>query len=308
MATTLHVPVIAAPGDTWGISGPDFLKFYAIAAGVLVVGTLVYRLANRVSGGSDRLATPVEVAYLRGGAPLAVTAAMAALRAAGAIGSAAGGVLTTTGPYPSDGSRLDWAVYDAASRQVRQRDLLTDSGVTRALDEVREGLDQAGWRRSEADRARLRMGGILTLLLAGLGVARIIAGVRNDRPVGYLILLTAGLVVVGIILVATVWERTASGNRAIAKATSRNRHLSPSQQPSWTTYGAAGAAMGVALFGASALWAADPAFAQEAEIQRELGTAGSSTAGTSGCGGGSTAGADGCGGGGGGCGGGGCGG
>jgi hypothetical protein len=70
------------------------------------------------------------------------------------------------------------------------------------------------------------------------------------------------------------------------------------------TYGAAGAALSVGLFGTMALWAADPAFAANVAMVQSAGSGGgggSSDGG--GCGGGSSS----CGGGGG-CGGGGCGG
>ncbi|MFC7484165.1 TIGR04222 domain-containing membrane protein [Luedemannella flava] len=309
---TIHaVSVIAAPGDTWGIAGPDFLKFYAITAAVLVVGALIFRAA---SGGGDGQAnqgiTPGRVAYLRGGAALAVTSSIAGLRAAGALAAPEKGVLATAGPYPSGASRLDWAVYDAASRQVRQRDLLADPGVASALTELRDALFAAGWLRTPAERARLRLAGFLVLLLAALGVARIVAGISNDRPVGYLVLLTIGVVIAGALLLI-VKERSRAGSRAIAEAMRTSRHLAPTNAPAWSTYGLTGAAMGVAVFGAAALWSADPAFAEQAEIQRQLGASGSgggSGSGTS-CGGGSSSSCSGgssCGGGG--CGGGGCGG
>jgi hypothetical protein len=81
------------------------------------------------------------------------------------------------------------------------------------------------------------------------------------------------------------------------------QHLSPGQSPSYATYGAAGAAMGVALYGAASLYTMDPAFAAEAEIQR-ISASGGTSGSSSSCGSGSSS----CGGGGGGCGGGGCGG
>ena len=77
--------------------------------------------------------------------------------------------------------------------------------------------------------------------------------------------------------------------------------LSPSQRPDWTAYGPAGAALGVGLFGVSALWASDPAFA--AEVEATQARAAASGAGSSGCGGGGSSGCGGGGGCGGGCGG-----
>jgi hypothetical protein len=93
-----------------------------------------------------------------------------------------------------------------------------------------------------------------------------------------------------------------STGRALRQVKTDSRHLSPQMTPSLTTYGATGAAMGVAVFGAASLYAMDPAFAAEAEIQR-VGAGGPLTTG-----GGDGGSSGSCGGGGGGCGGGGCGG
>ena len=57
-----------------------------------------------------------------------------------------------------------------------------------------------------------------------------------------------------------------AGQAVLAESRTRSRHLAPSLAPSWATYGVAGAAMGVALYGTAAIWAADPAFAGAAGL------------------------------------------
>jgi hypothetical protein len=74
-------------------------------------------------------------------------------------------------------------------------------------------------------------------------------------------------------------------------------------RPHWRVYGPEAAALGIAVFGASALWAADPALAKDLGARQML-SAGDSgggswsggTAGGGGCGAGSGCGGGGCGG------------
>jgi uncharacterized protein (TIGR04222 family) len=296
--------VIAAPGDTWGISGPDFLAVFAGAAVVFGVYALIDRflVTRRETGSPRRRAEPVEVAYLNGGAATAVHASLAGLRAAGLVAVASTGALNITGALPAGVSRLDHAVYEAAGRRVQANRLLSDAQVSTAAEAVRAGLVDAGWVLDDDQRARARRGGWLLLALGAFGFVRVIAGALNAKPTGYLAALTVAVVIAGLLL-RRVPKRTAAASRVLAEARRSYAHLEPKNSPSWATYGLVGGAMGVALFGTQALWAADPVFASEAGLRRP-GTDSSSGGGGGGCGGGG--GGGGCGGGG--CGGGGCGG
>ncbi len=299
--------VIAAPGDTWGISGPDFLAVFAGAAVVFGLLALMDRflVTRRATGSPRRQAEPVEVAYLNGGAARAVHASLAGLRAAGLVEVAPTGALNVTGALPAGVSRLDHAVYEAAVRRVQANRLLSDAQVSTATEAVRAGLVDAGWVLDDDQRARARRGGWLLLALGAFGFVRVIAGALNAKPTGYLALLTVAVVIAGLLLLR-VPKRTAAAARVLAEAQRSHAHLEPKNSPSWATYGLVGGAMGVALYGTAALWAADPVFAADAGLRRP-GTD-SSTGSAGGCGGGGGGGGDGGGCGGGGCGGGGCGG
>ncbi len=306
---------LSAPGDTWGISGPDFLNAYLAAGLVFLVAAVGLRLSTAVAGPDHLVRQPSrgEVAYLTGGPRQAVYASLAGLRAAGAVGLADQGALVQTGPAPAGLNPLDQAVHDAAARGVRVVDLHTDRRVKSAVDELTAIVDRAGWLVSDAARTRARLGGLLLFALAAFGVVRIAAGVTNDRPVGWLVLATIVVGILGFVF-RRVPRLTRAARTVLAQTAQANRHLAPNQSPAWATYGPNGAAMGVALYGTTALWAADPTFAQEAGIRRESTPYGSASSGSSGgdsggggssCGGGGDGGG-GCGGGG--CGGGGCGG
>ncbi|OLT12188.1 hypothetical protein BJF78_25030 [Pseudonocardia sp. CNS-139] len=137
------------------------------------------------------------------------------------------------------------------------------------------------------------------LAVAGLGLVRLLAGIADARPVGYLVAALAAVTLVAAFQLARAPRRSRLGDRALADLRTEHHGLAPALRPDWQVYGPAGAALSIGVFGTSALWASDPAFAHDIAAQHV-------TAGGSGSVGGSDGGGDG--GGGGGCGGGGCGG
>jgi uncharacterized protein (TIGR04222 family) len=290
--------------DTWGISGPGFLGFYAVLTILTVAGVLIWRRQHTAPAlkNADRL-DAVDVAYVNGGDELAVYASLASLRAAGAIESESG-YLRASGPVPTGAGDLDRALYEATSRKITVRTSMIQPGVRRALDRIRETLVRSGWILDEASRHRIRrISATAGFSLVALGALRAFVGQANDRPIGYLLLMLVPVTVTAFLLLR-VPRQTADARRYLAEQRRKQRHLQPQMAPSWATYGAAGAAMGVGLFGASALWAADPSFAQEAELRRQdaSGSAYTGDGGSSGNSGGGDGGG-GCGGGCGGCGG-----
>jgi uncharacterized protein (TIGR04222 family) len=238
-----------------------------------------------------------------------VYSSLGALRAAGAVEAAAGGKITVTGLPPAGASDLDRAVHAAAGRGVRASAMHRDATVAAALDATERRLVDAGALYSDRQRTRQRWGSYALFVLAGLGAARIVAGLDNHKPVLYVVVATMGVFLLARLLWRVVPRTTRRGKRMLRRLRDRHAHLAPKLSPSWATYGATGAALGVALFGTAALWEADPVFAEQANIglRQAAGssyssgnTSGGSDGGGGGCGGG------GCGGGG--CGGGGCGG
>jgi uncharacterized protein (TIGR04222 family) len=294
---------LAAGGDTWGIPGPAFAGFYLAGAFVVILASVIWR--SRVAAGrATGRPGPFDVAYLTGGPSLAATSALAALRTTNSVTAAAGGRLAATGPMPMITGELDRAVYAAAGRGVTQRELAADPGVAQALDRMRTGLVQDGWLLDEPTRRRVRLTSLPVFAVALIGVGRLVDGLQHGKPVGFLVAELIGVSLVGLRMLAAP---TVSGAaKAMVNELRRQRaELSPRRSPAWSVYGPSGVALGVALFGTAALWAADPVFAGQAEIQRQaLGAGGSSSSSCgSGDGGGGDGGGGGCGGGCGGCGG-----
>jgi uncharacterized protein (TIGR04222 family) len=286
--------------DTWGISGPRFLLYYAVAA---VAALILSALLRRVMyGGSIRPGwepNPEQLAYFAGGPRQAVLAVLAGLRSEGSVSSVSGR-LAVTGRVHTAPSALTWAVYQAAERGVRARGLESDPTLKPALADLRGVLVSQGWLLSPSRRfAIATIGSLPVLAVLGLGIARINAGIANNKPVGLLIALTAAVGLASLVLLFGVGKQRLAAQRALTAMQLRYAHLGPRSNPAMATYGAAGAAMAVALFGAYALWSFDPAFASDVGTMAS-GTGGGSSSGSDsgGCSSGSSCGGGGCGGGG----------
>jgi uncharacterized protein (TIGR04222 family) len=293
---------------TWGIPGPTFLIMYLVTAAVVAVLGALHRRALSAGFAAARTGelSPQQAAYLYGGERLAVYTALGGLRAAGAIGTADDKTLVQMSAMPAGSTPLDAAVYNAAGNRIRAAALPSDPWVVAAVSRLREELETAGLATTAAQRRTVRLWGVAGLSLLAVGVLRLIAGLANDRPVGFLV---PALIAVGVLssfLLIRLRKETRTGRAALEDLRSRHTYLAPDNSPSYATYGVSGVAMGVALYGTPTLFAMDPAFAAQAEIQRvAAGSSGSGGSGgyTSSSSGGSCSGGSSCGGGGGGCGG-----
>ncbi|MEU5881695.1 TIGR04222 domain-containing membrane protein [Spirillospora sp. NPDC047279] len=291
---------LAAAGDTWGIAGPVFLwGIFLPAAVALTVIVVLIRRTLATGHSAQRELHPYEVAHLTGGRVRVIGTVLAALRAHGAIEAAGGGrVRVTDTPIP-DAAPIEAVVHDVVrqSGEIKVRDLPDDPRVRAELDALRGSLEREGLALTAGEKTAMRTTSLLLWALAIVGFARLWAGISADRAVGFLIAAEVLLVLVCLFFLAA-GTMTRGGRATLRVTRERLAHLDPSSSPAWATYGATGAAFGVALFGTTALMSFDPAFAEEAELRNYMSTSG-------GGGGDSGGGGDG---GGGGCGGGGCGG
>ncbi|WP_067478331.1 TIGR04222 domain-containing membrane protein [Actinomadura hibisca] len=306
---------LSAAGETWGIPGPQFIGIFVPLAVVLTALALHVRRAMVAGRPPEREPGPYELAYLEGGGERAVLAALARLRAEGAVETAGRGSVRATSAPRDSGNGLDGVVHARLLREPMIDSQLLEhrADVAQELAELRKGLEHDGLLIGEDARRRRRIALLPLAALALLGAVRIFFGVRDGHPVLFLVAaVLVLLVVLGVLAadpVAQEGRPTEEGRRALADAKDRHRHLRPDHTPAWATYGAAGAGLGVALFGMTALTSLDPAFAHDA-LTRPLPPAPVSDAGAAaaggggGCGGGDGGGdGGGCGGGCGGCGG-----
>lgn len=300
---------LAAAGDTWGIAGSTFLVGYLVIAAVTwIVAVRVRRaLADLGPARSVGLADqPLDVAYLNNGADLAVCSALGSLRLRGLI-TATRGTITAVGRPDTRAPELEQAIHIAANTPMPRARLAFQRPVRAALATIDARLVAAGLLLAAQRRRRIRLVGLWMLAVLALGFVRMLAGTAAGKPVGFLGVEMVGVALIGFSLLCSAPRRSKQGDEALAGMRISLDRFSPGQRPDWTVYGPAAAALGIGLYGTSALWASDPAMAQELAVQR-LGTGGSSDGGSSGGGGSSCGGGGSSCGGGGGCGGGGCGG
>lgn len=313
MAVFTAGDALAAQGDTWGISGSAFLAFYVVLAAAVWIASS--RARRRLAAGSpDRpvaglQSRPHDVAYLNGGPDLAVYSALSAMKLTGTIRSSGKGQVQSTvrSPLTDD---LEHAVAFTASAPTPRHRLRYHGVVSTALGRIEDRLIREGLLLSEQQRSAIRQTGLWMLAVAVLGLFRLLAGLANARPVGFLVIVLLAVGVVTVVELVRTPRRSRAGERALAELRTRHHGLSPAMKPDWIAYGAGAAALGVGLYGTSALWASDPAFADELAVQKAAagsgwsGDGGSSwIGGSSGGDSGGSSGGGGCGGGGGGCGG-----
>ncbi|MFB9446204.1 TIGR04222 domain-containing membrane protein [Dactylosporangium vinaceum] len=278
----METSIVAAPGDTWGIPGPQFLWLYFGLAAVAIIGVLIWR--RSITGGpslrSARDLTPTQAALINGDRRLAVYSSLAALRTAGSIETDKQGKLRQTAIPPTGAPELDRAIYSVAANGITTTGVQTHPTVRAVLDRAESELAQAGWILDSQARRTVRMGALVVFAVVALGIARVFAGIANERPVTNLVLMMIPVLVIALFLLG-VPRVSSSGKRLLARMRSAAQHLSPGQKPSWATYGPQAAALSVGLFGVGAFLVADPAFAAEAELQRNIALTGSGYSGGS---------------------------
>jgi uncharacterized protein (TIGR04222 family) len=288
------------------LTGPEFLRFYlqmfALAgAAFLLLRYLLRRVPVPPSRGHDP--GPYEIAWLQGGVPGVVRAALASLYRRKLVALQDGLLVSSVAPAPRL-LPIEAAVLGALGRGPMKPAQL-EARLTRDCEAIATRLERAGLALAGRRRRLLRLVPTLGLFVClGMGVAKLLVGVGRGRPVGLLIaLLVLTAVALGAAMLV-VPRRTAAGSRLLRKLRDRNAALRTTLRSSAAAPLAAGdVALAVGLWGPAALTA--PMLLPLASIlgpTRAHAAGGGSVAGDAGGGSG-----DG-GGGGGGCGGGGCGG
>jgi uncharacterized protein (TIGR04222 family) len=295
--------VLAAAGDTWGISGSSFIVMYVVLAVVVWAVTTRARraLADPRPGrpSADLTDRPHDVAYLNGGGELAVTSALSAMHLRGTIAPQRGSV-QAVGRLDPDTDDLERAIHFTTGSAVARRRLPFHKPVANALTVIDGRLVDAGLLISPERRSLILRQGLWMLGVAAFGLVRLLAGTAAGKPAGFLLVALLAVVVVALVQLGRCPRRTRLGDRTLRDLEQQHHVLSPAMRPDWAVYGPATAALGVGIFGVGALWASDPAFADELALQKATTAGGAGTTDGGGCGsGGDSGGGSSCGGGGG---------
>ncbi|MGW3462947.1 TIGR04222 domain-containing membrane protein [Streptomyces olivaceoviridis] len=280
----------------WGFTGPEFLGLYAAGFAVAVLlGVAVRQAARRFYPATDTSFIPdvYTIAWVVGGARQVVSTAIYALIRGGHLRTARDGTLTFCGSVPDE--PVQRAVLEAArTREATNTTLVHEAA--RRLPEIRRAGDAArglGLLPSRTRRLAGRLAGLPMLALFGVGVARVVNGVRLGRPVGFLVAFLLVSLVVAAVFVCTPPRITPAGWYAV-------RHAGRSGYPvSWGPAGDGPTVSAPVLAVATAGWITIP----DPTLRSSLFSSGSSSSSSSSSGGGCGGGCGGGGGGGGGCGG-----
>lgn len=254
--------------DTWGIPGPTFLALYGALIVFPVVVGLVWTIVAKLGAKAPRAEvsgqqpTMYEFAYLAGGPDRVVDTVIATLVDRGTLRVSSAKQLQLTGPAPADPIEKIVAKganpgYNATTRGIRDRVRL--SGPMQALAKDLEARGLVVVDRTPRIR---RVVYFLYLGVLVLGVARLIAGIAGDHPVGFLIPLLISAVFATVISRALKNKRpgprpTSEGARALHKAKSahgRERKRGIPNEPGYAGGAVLGGAAAAVAFGGLAFY------------------------------------------------------
>ena len=191
---------------------------------------------------------------LSGGRELAVTAAAASLCASGALAPGAQrGTLAVVGSLPVSATPLEWELFDTVRRHrgITNRELKRRVAAGPEARALARGLVQG---RLLVNPKLSKLLPVFLVPLLGLGIARLVAGIQNHKPIGYLLVLL-------LMLAALTWKLTElrhQPTRAGEAVLRARRERAGNAQAAAVE---ATPALAVALFGALVLWTLDPAIA-----------------------------------------------
>jgi uncharacterized protein (TIGR04222 family) len=256
----------AATAETWGISGTTNLAAYLLIAVTIGTAGFCRRRALADPGITrpvgDLTARPHDVAYLAGGSDLAVWSALCAMHLRGTL-TASDGSVQAAGRIDPATDGLEKAIHATASSSVAHRRLVFHRSVQPELAVIEERLVAGGFLLSDDRRSQIRRVGFWMFAVAVLGLVRVLADVAEARSVGLLVLVLLIVTSVAVVQLARAPRRSRHGDRTLATLRAEHRALAPEREPDWREHGPADAALGIGLFGTSALVASAPGFARE---------------------------------------------
>jgi uncharacterized protein (TIGR04222 family) len=289
-------------GNPFKEQGADFLPYFFAAWGMAyVLGLIVRRVYKGPAPNPDEPGPelgPYEVAYLTGGRARVLATALVRLKDTGCADVAADGhVIIRHHPHHAD--PVENAVFGPLAKQSGNAlDLRPLAEAVKEIEDMRFGrLQKEGYLTTAGPRS---LSSVLPLLLcvgiiALVGLPRLVMGLENNRPSGFLIASMIGTFVVSLVSFARPVRRTRKTDAALANLSQRHaglRKLRGALAP-------ADAPLAVALFGAGVLSGTAYAAVYDRVYKYDGAGSGGGCTTASGCGGGG----GGCGGGGGGCGG-----
>lgn len=207
----------------WGLTGPEFLELYWLALGVVTLVAIIAALwVRRPRGSSTPIGGlgPYEVAMLAGGPTRVMHTALAGLVSRGAVHVSRSGRLTQV-PHAQATDHYESEVL----AELRHGDRLRGDHRFRQSPVARDlarRMTEAGYLKP----TKTTVSAVVTLLYVAVGlvgVARLVTGLVDDRPVGWLALSLVATLVIAKLAGKPLKQRTATPTREGRQALSHAR-------------------------------------------------------------------------------------
>lgn len=207
----------------WGLSGPQFLSLYAAAVAASVLLTAMVWAVLRRGRVEDAAPDVYTLAVVSGGTARVVDTAVHALLEGGHLRVNRSHVISVCDTDAPD-EPVQRAVLDCL-KHVRSTNLAGVRRLSGKAEAVRRVGTQAarnGFLLSAARRRAAKAAVLPQVAVLGVGVARLVNGIRLGRPVGFLVLaLIADLVLIALSAART--PRTTRAGEAWVRRASRHR-------------------------------------------------------------------------------------
>jgi uncharacterized protein (TIGR04222 family) len=222
-------PVASAFERAMDLRGPEFLGFFALLFGTVLALGLGFRRLLRAP--DDEPAPreldldPYEIAYLAGGEPRAIQAALAGLVQSGVAGAVPGERRLTRLEDPGgDAHPLKRVLLPAACMDLKAGTLKSAAEVE--LGKLRDRLTDLGlWVAGGRDALARFVCSVAVLTTLGVGLSKVLTGLERGRPVLILGAFLAAAGAAAFVLLLRGLGRTRRGDRALARLKHEHRHL-----------------------------------------------------------------------------------
>ncbi|MGX7827059.1 TIGR04222 domain-containing membrane protein [Actinokineospora sp. 24-640] len=196
----------------WGLTGPEFLELYWLALGVATLLAMVAALwAHRPRSGRLGGLGPYEVAMLAGGPTRVMHTALAGLVSRGAVHVSRSGQITQV-PHARAADHYESAVLAELRHGDRVHDSYRFQQSPVARDLARR-MVEAGYLKSPQGGAASALVKLIFVGIGLVGAARLVTGLMNDRPIGWLALSLVATLVIAKLVGAPLKHRSTTPTR-----------------------------------------------------------------------------------------------